>query len=421
MRVAGLSAFVSAVQAQYTLDNLSFGHKDGRISTNDESVDGWQLLGEQYTPYLLSDRVILTPPYPGNKRGAIWSINTMPNTEWVGELNFRASGDDRAGGNMQLWYVKDGKSSVGTNSLYTVDKFDGLMLEIDTYGGRGGVIRGFLNDGTKSFRGHHSVDALSFGQCDYPYRNTGKFLPLTVKQTANGLEVMVDGIPCFRSEQVILPTGYQFGVTAASAENPDSFEVASFRVSTTGSTTREEPRRDQQQNQQAFKQPPSSRGNNIIPDSLAEDIKTQEAQFKDLHDRLQAMTYQIGILHDQITKLHEQQAAIQVETNNQLRPINERVNEAKQVQSRIEDRVNEIKKDIESKDYKDMINALQQAVTAGHSNMMQNLPLQMDQLMSKNGPKLSTFVLIIIAVQIILIGGYILYKRRLKSMPKKYL
>lgn len=56
--------------------------------------------------------------------------------EWIAELHFRANGPERAGGNLQLWYVKDGESQIGATSIYTVGQFDGLVLAIDTHGGR---------------------------------------------------------------------------------------------------------------------------------------------------------------------------------------------------------------------------------------------------------------------------------------------
>ena len=36
---------------------------------------------------------------------------------------------------MQIWYARDGQSEVGTSSIYTVGKFDGLVLVIDQYAG----------------------------------------------------------------------------------------------------------------------------------------------------------------------------------------------------------------------------------------------------------------------------------------------
>jgi mannose-binding lectin 1 len=49
------------------------------------------------------------------------------------DVDFRATGPERGGGNLQLWYVKDGEQTVGTKSIYTVGKFDGLALVIDQY------------------------------------------------------------------------------------------------------------------------------------------------------------------------------------------------------------------------------------------------------------------------------------------------
>lgn len=56
--------------------------------------------------------------------------------EWISEFQFRASGEERGSGNLQLWYVKDGESSVGASSIYTVGQFDGFVLTVDTHGGR---------------------------------------------------------------------------------------------------------------------------------------------------------------------------------------------------------------------------------------------------------------------------------------------
>lgn len=52
------------------------------------------------------------------------------------DFQFRASGPERGGGNLQIWYTKDGRSNIDLASIYTVGKFDGLSLVVDTYGGR---------------------------------------------------------------------------------------------------------------------------------------------------------------------------------------------------------------------------------------------------------------------------------------------
>lgn len=73
----------------------------------------------------------------GRLRSERWLIrnsNTKP--EWKVDFEFRASGPERGGGNLQIWYTKDGRATVDTSSIYTVGKFDGLSLVVDTYGGR---------------------------------------------------------------------------------------------------------------------------------------------------------------------------------------------------------------------------------------------------------------------------------------------
>lgn len=59
-------------------------------------------------------------------------------SEWVAELEFRATGPERGGGNLHLWYAKDGRMNIGTSSIYTVGNYDGMVLVIDPYGGKVG-------------------------------------------------------------------------------------------------------------------------------------------------------------------------------------------------------------------------------------------------------------------------------------------
>ena len=69
-------------------------------------------------------------------------------SEWVAELEFRATGPERGGGNLELWYAKDGRTSVGTSSVYTVGNYDGMVLVMDPYGGKvrfpWGNVRGYM-------------------------------------------------------------------------------------------------------------------------------------------------------------------------------------------------------------------------------------------------------------------------------------
>jgi len=194
----------SAVRAQYVIDNLSFGHKEGQsISPNLRGIPHFNAKGDGWDIEILSDRVMLTPPYPGNKRGALWSEDPLHHSgDWTAELHFRASGMERGGGNLQLWYTKESQKNDQPASLYTAPKFDGLVLVVDQYAGRGGTVRGFLNGGDVDFKAHHALDTLSFGQCNYAYRNLGRLSVLKVQQANGKFEVTVDGNPCFSTDKV---------------------------------------------------------------------------------------------------------------------------------------------------------------------------------------------------------------------------
>ncbi|RMD40730.1 hypothetical protein DV735_g4404, partial [Chaetothyriales sp. CBS 134920] len=216
------------VAAQSYVDRLSFGHQTG-VSPSSFAIPGWSMLGQDYVPQLLSDKVLLTPPYGANKRGSLWADgkNWLPG--WQADLEFRVGATERGVGNLQLWYVGDAATQGSTHTLYTVRQFDGLVLVIDTNGGVQ-KIRGFLNDGTIDYAAHSNVDGLAFGHCDYAYRNR-PISRLSVKSTSAGLSVTIDDQLCFSSGKIALPVGDHFGLTASSGDPPDSFEVFKFAVS----------------------------------------------------------------------------------------------------------------------------------------------------------------------------------------------
>ena len=86
-----------------------------------------------------------------------------------------------------------------------------------------------------------------------------------------------------------MPKDYYFGITAGSAETPDSFEVNKFVVFS--SNTREEPFR--------APPPPPQQPNtpvNAPPETLASQYTSSEAQFEDLHNRLQILAQSVDNL-----------------------------------------------------------------------------------------------------------------------------
>ena len=106
-----------------------------RISPDLSSIPNFRLLGDPTQPTILSNKIILTPPAPGNQRGAIWGDQTLQQAGWTADIDFRATGPERGGGMLTVWLARNGQYEIGTSSIYTVGKFEGLALNIDTYAG----------------------------------------------------------------------------------------------------------------------------------------------------------------------------------------------------------------------------------------------------------------------------------------------
>ncbi|KAK8206734.1 hypothetical protein M8818_004568 [Zalaria obscura] len=433
-------------QASYVVDSLSFGHNGPKLSPNLRAIPGWHLSGENHNPQILSDRIILTPPTPGSTRGAIWAEDGITHSEWQAEIEFRASGQERGSGNLQVWFVRDGRAAIGQNSVYTVGSFDGLALVVDQYGGRGGGIRGFLNDGTTNFNTHHSVDSLAFGHCDYSYRNLGRTSKLRITNSAQGFSVSIDDQTCFSSDKIQLPNGYFFGVSAASAENPDSFELMSFVTSTTNSVAREEPN----------KRPSLEKLNDVpqhfadsfnkrlpdapeqLPDNDASQIRNQDEQFADLHNRLQGLTHQLANIFGEFDMLRRSIDEKHSEISGKIASIpGHEISTLSRRVENIERTVQRIQRDVEGRDYKEHLSNLQQAVE-GVKGGLTDVPATLAQskpslcvpdctcadnsiVVTGSAPRMGMFVFVVIAVQVMMAGAYLVYKKRRDNAPKKYL
>ncbi|KAF2134830.1 concanavalin A-like lectin/glucanase [Dothidotthia symphoricarpi CBS 119687] len=443
LRTAAWSSLaLSVARAQYTIDTLSFGNKDGvYISPDMRHIPHWNVQGkDEFAPQVLSDRVILTPPYPGGKRGSLWAEDALHHSgDWTAELDFRATGMERGGGNLQLWYVKESQAQQTPNSLYTAPKFDGLVLVIDQYEGHGGSVRGFLNDGTIDLKSHQDPDTLAFGKCDYAYRNRGVLSTVKLHHAEGFLEVTIDGASCFKTDKVKLPDNYFFGISASSAENPDSFEVHKFIVSTTNSHTREEPNRQrypppdnrpkqniqEQRDAQAQQQTRSSGSQANIPqmlqDVLASNIKSQEDQFADLHNRVQSMSHRVDALFDLLEKSNQENAKRWDEMLRRQAPMDDRSGAAIRNMEKIDRTTMQILRDLESKDFKDALSQVHRSIENSHQGLTASMPLAMASIAAGHKPSMTAFLFIAIAVQIMVTGAYIVYKKRRNGAPKKYL
>jgi mannose-binding lectin 1 len=228
--------------------------------------------------------------------------------------------------------------------------------------------------------------------------------------------------------QVKLPDGYHFGVSASSAENPDSFEIFKFAVSTTNSNTREEPGGNsrfppkQQQQQQRYEQPPAKQASSqTIHDVLASTIKSRDDQFEDLHNRIQDMSHHVNAIYEHLEYLESFQAKRHTEVMERLASIEDRTGHTVRTLENIERSTNSILRDVESKDFKDLLNQVHHAISSGHETLSNDIPAVMKKIVVSHSPSWIMFLCIAVAVQVMITGAYLVYKKRRNGAPKKYL
>lgn len=396
--------FASLALAQKVVDELSFGHKQP-ISPNTFSIPGWSILGEGHVPQILSDKVMMTPPAGGNKRGALWSERKNTMAEWTVDFEFRAGGQERGGGNLQLWYVREGSSKVSTGSLYTTSRFEGLAIVVDSVGGVQ-KIRGFLNDGNTDYKSHHTVESLAFGHCDYRYRNLGRPSKLIVQYGSSGLAVTIDGIPCFSTPKVSLPADYNFGITAASSDPPDSFEVFMFAVQPGGSAMATRRNADRGSPQPVV----NNGGQNDAH------MGTSASQFEEVHHRLQALSTSINSLSTDIQLTRQVQSEILqlLQSSNVQGAIDSKLNNMERL-------VNEMHREIKSTDHRAEYNKLNQQIAKTHEGITEHIPGRLREYVQNHTPRIGFIAFSFMAFQSCCLAVLLFQKYRKSTMPKKFL
>jgi mannose-binding lectin 1 len=228
-------------------------------------------------------------------------------------------------------------------------------------------------------------------------------------------------------------------VTAASAENADSFELFKLVTTTENMTPDAE-----KQGFGGLKKPGSESGENKkgpIPvakkawggssssssssssgetssnDGPADEPASsvpESAQFADLHNRLQAMMKHISALNRELS-------AQQKSTQTRYNTLEEKVSRLEQALNKldtlavIDRKLAEVQADVRQTKA-DLHNALDKQVTG-----LKNVVRDGHKTMLGSAPGVMSYILVGVAGQGITVLGYLVYKRRKNAGPKKYL
>lgn len=286
------------------------------------------------------------------------------------------------------------------------------------------MLRAFLNDGSVDYSSRTSVDELAFGHCLYSYRNLGRPSQVKLRQSRNIFKVEIDGRLCFESDKVSLPSGYTFGVTAATPDSPDSFEIFKLVVM----SDRQVGGNSQYQSRQ--NQPPK-RDNNIgtepinpddfdegLPDVNPDIFQTSREQFQDLHNRLQSTNHQLSSVYRSVSRHHQLDETRHNEVKQLLGDLKADLQKLDQVDalvsriSALEKEVRGVRNDL-GKKMRDNERSFKAYLGDHHATLSQTL---VDSV-----PGHGKLIAVVIGVQVALVAAYVVYKRRKANSPKKYL
>lgn len=245
-----------------------------------------------------------------------------------------------------------------------------------------------MNDGSLDYKNYHLVDSLAFGTCEYPYRNLGRPSKLQFKQTTNVFEVMVDDKLCFTTDkvrnatsrtvidrraegnkQVKLPKDYYFGITAASADTPDSFEINKFLLFTDPASPIQQQQHEQPHQHQQQQQPLGGQAQGNRPQDVpATQYTSSESQFGDIHDRLQSLSHLQESSSSEISRLRAGSVDRQQETLRSLRAVTDKLND-------LEQKLNGIERSLQL--FESKFAYMQNTMRDTHSNLVESLPRHM--------------------------------------------
>ncbi len=114
-----------------------------------------------------------------------------------------------------------------------------------------------------------------------------------------------------------------------------------------------------------------------LEDVLADSISSQQDQFADLHNRIQIMNHYITNMHDRMEKMQQENEQRFNELIKRISSIDDRSAASIRSIEKVDRSTNDILRDLQSKDFKDMIQQVHRAIENSQEGLSRSLPLAM--------------------------------------------
>lgn len=206
------------------------------MAQKDGSVPFWQYSGNA----IANEEMLRVTPSLKSQSGQVWTKNSVNFDWWEVEMIFRVTGRGRIGADgLAFWYTEERGTPgpvFGSNDMWKglgifFDSFDNDNKHNNPY------IMAMVNDGTKVYDHKKDGSSQQIAGCLRDFRNKPFPVRAKIEYYKNALTVYFQsGMTnnekeyelCFRSENVILPKGGYFGITAATGGLADDHDVLKF-------------------------------------------------------------------------------------------------------------------------------------------------------------------------------------------------
>lgn len=154
-----------------------------------------------------------------------------------------------------------------------------------------------------------------------------------------------------------------------------------------------------------------------IQDVLASNLKTDNDRFEDLHNRVQDLAHHVAAIYTAIESLNAQTDHMNNAILQRLGLIDEHLTHNVRLSEGTSTTAQQILRDLESQDYKTLIGAVHRRIEDNHKD----IPNVVKAVVKEHGLSWVSLLAVAVAVQIMVVGAYVMYKKRRGGAPKKYL
>ncbi|XP_064599814.1 vesicular integral-membrane protein VIP36-like [Liolophura sinensis] len=178
-----------------------------------------------------------------SQQGSIWNSLPCFIRNWELHVHFKVHGSGKSlfGDGFAIWYTRD-RMQPGP-VFGSKDFFSGLAIFMDTYSNHNGphqhthpYISAMVSNGTVHYDHDQDGTLTQLNGCESSFRNKDVETFIAVRYHDNTLKVSTDiegngeWKECFTSTGVKLPTGYFFGISAATGELADNHDIISVKL-----------------------------------------------------------------------------------------------------------------------------------------------------------------------------------------------